>query len=233
MTTKPSVFSPKELLDLMSWLSPSFPVGSFSYSHGLEYAAEKGLIHDRITAEQWIATILNKGSGHSDSILFLETHRAVRAGDKERFEKVSELATAMRSTSELAHESKSQALAFQKAISSAWDKPDFEEWMSCLPPDFSYPISVATICALSNIEESYSLMAYLHAFMTNLVSAAVRLIPLGQSDGQKIIASLSQILSENLAIILDFPINNIGSAALRVDWTSMKHETQYTRLFRS
>jgi len=214
------------LLRLMTWLSPAFPVGGFSYSHGIEYAVECGLLTNRAQTEGWISHILRHGSAWVDAGLFLAAHRAVLGqGD---LTDVVDWAAALRGTPEMALEARAQGTAFMSALKSSW--PD------ATLPDIaqpSYAVAVAIAAACAGIPEASALSAFLMAVAANLVSAAVRLVPLGQTDGQRITAALASSIPSIAAAALATPFADLGSAAPMVDWTSMKHETQYTRLFRS
>jgi urease accessory protein len=217
---KPGRGNARDLYTLMSWLSPAFPVGSFSYSHGIEYAVSAGLVRDRQSLLDWIASVLLHGFGMVDATLF----RAAYAASGERLKEVAALAAAMRGTSELARESSAQGQAFASTVRAAWsvDSPD----------GAAYCVAVASACAGRGVPVDAALTAYLHAFASNLVSAGVRLVPLGQTDGQRVIAALQDVVMRVVEESSD-DLSDIGSATPVVDWTSMMHETQYTRLFRS
>jgi len=223
------------LLKLLAWLSPSFPVGAFAYSHGLEAAIEEGYVRDRASLADWIACLLVHGSPRADAVLFCHTYRAVTDGDRGRFLEVSELASAMRGTGELALEATQQGESFFRAIGDAWPV-EIAEWRGVLSEAGvrpAYPVAVACAAAVANVPLSGALAAYLHAFAANLVSAAVRVIPLGQTDGQRVLAELESGVENAVAAALERPLEEAGSAAVAVDALSFRHETQYTRIFRS
>jgi urease accessory protein len=239
------------LMRLQSWLSPSFPVGAYSYSHGLERAVETGAVGDRLTLVDWLDADLRFGAGRSDGIVFAETWRAVAAStssantasrpdtetDANRhILAIAELATAMRGTSELALESGQQGIAFLGAVRKAWPDPALDALAAAfqrakLTPVL--PVASGLACAIHGIAVEIALPLYLHAGVANLINAAVRLIPLGQSDGQLALASLEAAVAETAEQALNDGISEIGSAAFMIDIASMQHETQYTRLFRS
>jgi len=227
----PEMLNESGLLRLMNWLSPAFPVGGFSYSHGLEYAVDCGLLTNRAQTEAWIAYILRHGSAWVDAGLFLAAHRAVVGqGD---LRGVADWAAALRGTPEMALEAKAQGTAFASALQASWPDAGFARWMAELDQPPSYTIAVAMAAACAGIDEAPALSAFLMAVAANLISAAVRLVPLGQTDGQRITAALAELIPEIAQAARDTPFDDLGSAAPMVDWTSMKHETQYTRLFRS
>ena len=221
------------LLRLMTWLSPSFPVGSYMYSHGLEYAVEAGLIRDLPSALAWISVLLRDGSARIDADLFLAAHAA---GPDEDLDQVVEMGECWRGTSELALESSAQGAAFLIAVSAAWPDPWWEEWKSRLKRQArqpAYAVAVAVAAARASIPAEQALSAMLHAFTANLVSALVRLVPLGQTDGLRAMAALEPLVRDAVAAALVRPPQDRGAAVPMLDWCSMSHETQYTRLFRS
>jgi len=223
------------LYRLMAWLSPAFPVGAFSYSHGLEAAIERGLVRDRPTLETWIAGILEFGAGASDALLFRAAHAAT---DDAALAAVIELGDAWRPSAELAHESTAQGEAFLTAAAAAWQLPALRQCRSvadALERPVCYAVAVGA--ATRGLPLETALAAFLQAFAANLISAGVRLIPLGQTDGQIAIAHLAPAVAHAASVACagtldDLPRRLGGSAAL-VEILSMQHETQYTRLFRT
>ncbi|HWT96849.1 MAG TPA: urease accessory UreF family protein [Terriglobales bacterium] len=223
----------EQVMQLMAWLSPAFPVGAFSYSHGIEQAVEAGLVIDRATTASWIAGILQYGAGWVDAGLFLAAHRAVISVDAADLGEIVAMGAAWRGTAETALESSAQGNAFVATLRAGWDLPQAAAWFERLPAMPVYPIAVAIAAASCAIVEEIALAAYLQAFAANLISAAQRLVPLGQTDGQRILATLTAEIGDIVALARKTSFDDIGSAALMVDWTSAQHETQYTRLFRS
>jgi urease accessory protein len=299
-TTIPMTTDTAKLMRLQSWLSPAFPIGAYSYSHGLERAVEAGTVRDRATLVDWLDADLRHGSGRVDGIFFAETWRAARnslnrspdgarplprgergapgGGDVSSINKkdlalspcgrgrtpegrpgegallsaptadenderkphpllaIAELAAAMRASSELALESTQQGIAFLTAVRRAWPHPCLDSLTADLqhasiPP--TLPIAAGMACAVHDIALDLALPLYLHAGAANLINAAVRLIPLGQTDGQMAMAELETAISETAQEALNAGLSEIGSAAFMIDIASMQHETQYTRLFRS
>jgi len=222
----------RALMLLMNWLSPAFPVGGFSYSHGLEKAVDVGALRTADDVSRWILRILRHGGGCIDAVLLLEAHRAVLAGDRVRLADARELADAWRGTAETALEARSQGRAFTATLKSGWPSPALAPWLDDLEAA-SYAIAVGAATAAEGIEETLALSAFLQAVAANLVSAAVRLVPLGQTDGQKVLRALAGHIPALVAQSQSTPLDALGTASPMVDWTSMSHETQYTRLFRS
>ena len=224
--------SQQALLLLMNWLSPAFPVGGFSYSHGLEKAVDVGALRTADDVSRWIARILGHGGGRIDAVLFLEAHRAVLAGDHGRLADARQLADAWRGTAETALEARAQGRAFIATVKAGWPSAALAPWLDDLDTA-SYAIAVGAATAAEGIGETLALTAFLQAFAANLVSAAVRLVPLGQTDGQKVLRALAGLIPTLVAEQAATPLDDLGTASPMVDWTSMSHETQYTRLFRS
>ena len=219
------------LYRLLAWLSPSFPTGAFSYSHGLEAAAEAGAVYDRASLQTWIAAIVTQGSGRIDADILCEAYRVAQARDLAALNAANRRGLAFRGTAELALESAQQGEAFLGTCVTAWPDPFLEAWNSgegvCLPAAFGAAAACATI-ALDD-----ALLGYLHAFASNLMSAGLRLGLIGQTDGQRILAALEPLITAAAAAATGRDPADFGSATFAVDLASMAHETQYSRLFRS
>lgn len=217
-----------QLQMLLVWFSPSFPVGSFAYSHSLETAVEKGAVVSATDLETWIKTVILMGSGRSDGVIFREAYDAASKQDRNRLLQILELSNALFPTAELALESRSQGAAFQKATVEIWS--DGTEDLDTNP---TYPVATAFNCAEHKIPIEACLISWYHALAASLVSAGVRLIPLGQTQGLRVLASLSETIRVASHQAKTIDLDDIGSAAPLMDIDSMHHETQYTRLFRS
>ncbi|NKF23045.1 urease accessory protein UreF [Solimonas marina] len=220
------------LYRLLAWTSPSYPVGAFSYSHGLEWAIECGDVRDVATLVAYIETVLRHGGAWMDAVLF--SHAWQAADDDAAFDEISELAAALRGTAETALESRQQAQAFLQVTRRAWPHP----WLDAFAErqrgrHLSHAVVMALACAAHGIALTAALHAYLHGFAANLVSAGVRLVPLGQTDGQIATARLAPIVADVARRAPACELDDLGSAAPMLDLFSMHHETQYTRLFRS
>lgn len=236
MTTTTDLGS-SDLYRLLAWFSPSYPIGAFSYSHGLEYAVETGRVKTALQLSDWIGHILRHGAGWVDAVLLKEAHAAAskgNGGDPARLNDLCDLATAWRGTTEMALESSQQGGSFVSVTRAAWGHPDLDAF-AALRADRPMPlcISIGVAAAAHRLDVAAVLAAYLHAFAANLVSAAVRLIPLGQTDGQRALNALMPVVDSVVPCALACPLEDCGTAAPMVDLTSMLHETQYTRLFRS
>jgi urease accessory protein len=213
----------RSLLNLMAWLSPAFPTGGFAYSHGLEWAVEARDIRDGASLLDWLTDVLAHGSGRTDTILLRHAHRA--AADPAALRDIVALATACAPARERRDEALNQGRAFQLAV-APWTTP-------ALPEDATYSVAIGAAAGARNIPEDETAVAYLQAFATNLISAAVRLVPLGQTAGLRVLAALETVILATADETKDAALDDVGGCAFRSDLAAMRHETQYTRLFRS
>jgi urease accessory protein len=220
---------------LMAWLSPSFPVGSFSYSHGLEWAIEDGTVRSAADLAAWVAAILEHGAGRSDAILFAHGWHAASAGRYGELTEIAELATAFQPSAERRLEALAQGRAFLIAVRAAWPSETLERLAIAIEDEDGTPfaLAVAATAAAHGVACEPARHAYLHAFTANIVSAGLRAVPLGQTDGQRIIAGLGPVIENVVDRTRELPLDALGGAAFRADIASMKHEIQYTRLYRS
>jgi urease accessory protein len=213
---------------LMAWLSPSYPVGAFSYSGGLEWAVEAGDVTDAETLREWLSVIIGEGGGFCDAVFFAKAYRA--AGNENTLRDVCDLAVAFAPSKERHLETTAQGRAFVEVTRAAWPCPALDLFTS---GDVAYPVAVGVAAAGHGVELEPALRAYLQAVAANLISAGVRLIPLGQTDGQRVLAALQPVIRAAAEHALATPLDDVGSAAFRADLAGMRHEAQYTRLFRS
>ena len=225
------------LYRLLSWLSPAFPVGAYTHSGGLEWAVAEGLVTGRPALEEWIGDVLAAGSGRSDAVLFVHAYRASADHDDLRLMHVAEIAAALHPSRERRFESTAQGAAFRRIASATAPCAGLEILAGLHDDELCYPIIVAVLAQSHGIALMPSLTAYLHGLVSNLTSAAQRLIPLGQTDGQIAIASLEPAVAELVAWATSLPdgdpFDTLGSATLMADFATLAHETQYTRLFRT
>ena len=224
------------LLRQQSWLSPAFPAGSYSYSHGIEWAIEAGHIHDRKSLVDWLKADLCYGSGRNEAIFFTEAWRYATEDDCEKLIKVAELAAAFRGTSEFALETSQQAASCLATLRRVWPDPILETLSESLSelriaPVLSIVLGVRA--ARQDIPATLAPPAFLQSYLANLITAGVRLVPLGQTDGQLAIAELEPAVLAVSAQSQQATIHDLGSVGFMVDLASALHETQYTRLFRS
>jgi urease accessory protein len=223
-----------KLYRLMTWLSPAYPVGSFSYSGGLESAVADGQVTDRASLFDWIATSLRHGAGWIDAWLFAVAHGAAASGDQALLHETAELGYAMTPSAETRLQTTSQGEAFLIATRDAWPCPELDLLDGAEDPvAIVFPVAVAMACAGHGVPVRAGVAAYLTEFAANLVSAGMRLVPLGQRDGQRAIAALEPVVTETTDQAIASAAEPAGSCATVIDIASMRHETLYTRLFRS
>jgi len=219
------------LYRLMAWLSPAYPVGAFSYSSGIEWAVESGDIANADTLKDWLTTMLADGGGFCDAVLFVHAHRA--AGDAAALRDTAELAAALAPSKERHLETTAQGNAFVEATRAAWACDALDRLKAAWEGPVAYPVAVAVAAAGHGIPLAPALAAFLQALVANWVSAGVRLVPLGQTDGQRVVAALEPAVAATAQRALATPLDDLGASAFRADLASLRHETQYTRLFRS
>jgi urease accessory protein len=209
------------LYRLMSWLSPSFPVGAFSYSHGIENAVEARLVTNEAGLRDWIDSGLKHEFGPVNGAMLraaYDTHDLAQALEEAR---------ALVPTLEFELEHKSQGEAFMLAFRAAWGEVQLPTgWVP-------YPSAVGIAARTCGVPLRAVLIAFFHSVVSNLISAGIRTVPLGQTAGQRILSSLQSAVIAATDDALARDHNDVGSAAPMIEWTSIRHETQYTRLFRS
>ena len=223
------------LYRLMAWLSPAYPVGAFSYSHGLEWLVESGAVKNARDLTTWVTDILIHGGGRNDAIFFACAHKAAAAGDMNELREIAALAGAYAASAERHLETTAQGAAFSTTTRKAWKSRTLDILGGVLGDGqpLAYPVAVAAAAADHGIALSPALLAYLQAFAANLVSAGLRLIPLGHTDGQITLTQLEGPVTQAAEIGMTHSLDGLGGAAILADIAAMKHETQYTRLFRS
>lgn len=221
------------LYRLLAWLSPGFPIGSFSYSHGLEAAAANGPVHDSASLQGWIAAVVALGKGRIDADILREAYRAAAAGDIETLCAVDRRGRAFQATAELALETAAQGAAFLQTCRAAWPEPFLERWALSAGENVCHAAAVGAAMARAGIPIESGLAGYLQAMAANLISAGLRLGIVGQTDGQRILATLEPVVILAAAQAITRAAAEFGAATFAVDLAAMAHETQYTRLFRS
>ncbi len=216
------------LLRLQTWFSPAFPIGAFSYSHGLESAIEAGVVADPETLTDWCASLLRFGTGRTDAGFFAATHgtapNVAAAMAKE--------AAAWVPTAELLLEAEHQGEAFLKTVRAAWPHPELDAFAAELGARPVLPVAAGFTAAVHGAALGDALPLYLQAVAANIISAGVRLIPLGQTDGQRAIAALEAVVAE-AAQSAPASLDEIWTSTPAHEIASMRHETQYARIFRS
>ncbi len=215
-----------DALPLFLWLSPAFPVGAYAYSHGLEWAAEAGDVRDAATLAQWLADLCDCGAPRLDVTLFAAAHRAAIA----QLPDLNDLAVALAGSLERRLETTAQGTAFIVAARAAWPCAALDVFGA---EPVAYPVAVGAVAKGHGIPLEQAAPAFALALFSNLASAATRLSVIGQTDGQRILAALAPRLADMAVQALRDDPETMGACAFRSDIAAMKHETQYSRLFRS
>lgn len=204
-----------DLLKLTQWLSPAFPLGSFAYSHGLEQAMVAGHIHDGPTLTSWIEVLLKDGSGRMDAVMICRTMQG---------QDMTDTATALAASKERLEEAQAQGRAFARTVSTLLPIPVEP---APLPVALGH---AARQLSLSDLEVT---SLYLHSFVSNLVSAAVRFVPLGQTTGQTVLDALHPVILAVATAAQTTNLDDIGSAAFGGDMAAILHETLDVRIFKT
>jgi urease accessory protein len=226
------------IYDLLSWMSPAWPIGAFAHSGGLEWAVEEGYATDRATTQQWIADLVDHGNIRNDLVIFVHVWRAAVAGDGQTLAEAAELAAAMQTGHERRVEATAQGAAFRRIALASAEPTAFASLLEGIEDDdLTYPVAAAALFACHDIALRPALTAYLHGVVANLVSAAQRLIPLGQTDGQRVLRALRDTVfaavEHAAGLPDDEPFTQMGGMTLLAELGCIAHETQYTRLFRT
>jgi urease accessory protein len=233
ITKNSSGAAPQALYRLLTWLSPAYPVGAYTYSHGLEAAVEAGSVAKRDGLIAFVSTALQRGAGRVDGALLVAAHNAMAKGDDAALDEVAALGAAWRGTAETALEAEAQGTAFTSVTLAAWHTPRFAAFAARHPRQLAHAVAFGAAAAEQGIAVRDAVFAFLAAFAANLVSAGVRLVPLGQTHGQLAIAALQPSVAAAAEAALTADLARLGTAAPMLDIFSLRHETQYTRLFRS
>ena len=201
---------------LLSWFSPSFPVGSFNFSHGLEAAIEYEFVYDKISLEEWIKHLIINGTGKTDSILLTNAYNG---------EAVNELAFALCPSKERWIETSNLGKAFCKNIR--------ENWGYKIDKNLAYPIAIGKAGLYFKIPLEKLLIAFLQSFASNLINVGMKHIPLGQSEGQKILINFLPVIEKQANMYQTAHVNDLGSSAFLSDLNSMYHETLNNRIYQT
>lgn len=217
---------------LLAWTSPSLPIGGYTYSHGLETMVESGAVKRWGQLVDYVGAVIERGGGWVDAVLVAHAMRC--APDAEAFDAIAQLAAAFRSSSETALESRQQGAAFLTLVRKAWPHPALDDFaLRAGDRPHAHAAVFGLACAVHGVGEVAAIHGFVHATAANLVSAGVRLVPLGQTDGQLAMAALSQRIGGIVARARACPLDDLGTAAPMLELASFHHETLYTRLFRS
>ncbi|MBK1698190.1 hypothetical protein CKO21_13160 [Rhodovibrio salinarum] len=221
------------LLRLTAWLSQAYPVGAYSFSHGLEAAGDAGQLETAAALRSWLERLLLDGAGVSDGAFLAHAHAAAAESDESALRAVHELALAFQPSAELMLETQAQGRAFLRQTRAAWPCDALDRLAAISDGPVAYPVAVGSAAAGHGVPLPATLTAYLGAFAGNLVSAALRILPIGQNAGQTVLAELTPTLEATAAAAQATPLEEVATAVPMAELLSIHHETQYTRLFRS
>ncbi len=210
------------LLKLNRWFSPAFPTGGFAWSHGLESEIAAGRVRAPAQLADWLAAVLEQGAGRNDAILLAASWRA--GDDDAERQALAELALALAPGAERAAETQAQGAAFARTLGESGEMN--------LPP-WPLPVAAGAAARAAGLALGDTLLLYLQAFAANLVSVAVRHVPLGQSAGQAVLAGLAPAIRQTAEAAGQATTDDLGGCALAADIASLEHETLQPRMFRS
>lgn len=202
-------------LRLVQWLAPAFPIGAFAYSQGLETAITAGHVHDAATLQDWITAILTHGSARTDAILLAHARTGADLTD---------LALALSASAERHTEMMEQGRAFARIIAAITATPQ---------PAQPYALAVAHATRALNVSTATVLAHWLQGTAAQLTSVGVRFIPLGQTDGQRLLAALVPLITDLAAEYATAPLTDIATCTFAADLASMQHETLPVRIYRT
>jgi urease accessory protein len=219
--TTPMIPDPEAIVLLAQWMSPSFPIGAFSYSHGLEATVAAGIVSDAASLEAWLSGVLEHGAGVNELIFLRAAHAAQSDA---ALAPINALALALAPSRERLLETTQQGGSFCQTVNAVWGGD---------LPDLALPVAVGAAAARQSLPVDLTARLYLHAFASSLTSAAIRLVPLGQTDGQRVLKALLPLIARLVDSSAAKTLDDLGSCAFLADIAAMTHETQYSRLFRS
>jgi urease accessory protein len=221
------------LLTLIQLTSPALPVGAYSYSEGLESLVEGGWITSANGLDEWLRESLATGSIALEAAILLRAHRAWLAQDLKRLTYWNDWLSANRETMELQNQNWQMGRSLLKLLQDLYDRDDWAEIQIAIGAECNLAIAFAIAAGLGSIDEQTAVLGYLHSWASNLVSAGVKLIPLGQTAGQRLVLNLGESIVATADRALILPDDRLFSCSWGLSLASMAHETQYSRLFRS
>ena len=209
----------RQLLLLLTWMSPAFPTGAFAYSHGLEWAIESEVVTNGTELKDWIEDLLTRGSGWNDAVLF------ARCWEDDAAE-LNELALALATSRERHLETTQIGRAF-RISAGVFATPVLDD------DEIAYPVAAGAACAAMGIDRRQALLAWLQGFAATLTSVAVRLVPIGQTAGLEVLRDLSPVIAATAERAAHASLADLGAITIKADIAAMRHETQHSRVFRT
>jgi urease accessory protein len=217
----PIAMSTDAVLTLSQWLSPAYPVGAFAYSHGLEALADSGQIKDVNDLRLWLEDVLLHGAGRNDAILLAA---AWHAEGTDTVRQIDQTARAFAPSRERLFETVQQGDAFGMITGTVWSADLF---------GLCYPVALGRASSILDLPLKLTLTMFLQAMLSNLVSAGQRLLPIGQTQAQAVIRDLTPLCCQIAGESRSDDLTSLSSTAFLGDIASMRHETQYSRIFRT
>lgn len=218
LTTTIIMTDPHALLTLTQWLSPSFPLGAFAYSHGLELAISDGHVRDAAGLKDWLRVILTRGGGHVDACLLALVLQGADA------QEMGDLAEAMAGSKERWAETFEQGRAFVATVAQMGGPAR---------PARALPVAVGEAARDLDLPSKTVIALYLHSFTSNLVSAGVRFIPLGQAAGQTVLSQLHTEIEQGAEAALAATPDSLTTGAFAADLNAARHEDMDVRIFKT
>jgi urease accessory protein len=218
-------------LTILQLASPALPVGAYGYSEGLETLIENGTITNIENLEDWLKSELIYGSICLDAAIMVRGFHAVKLGDRSALKRWNLWLSAARDTEELRAASWQMGRSLMQLLGKL--EPEILPVVNAVGYPGNYAIAFAIACAHWDINIQAALLAYLHSWANNLITAGIKLIPLGQTAGQELLLGLQPLLITTVGEILTMEDDDLGCCSWGLSLASMQHETQYTRLFRS
>lgn len=219
ITTTTIRMASADLLKLTQWFSPAFPIGSFAYSHGLEAAIASNDVVDAASLTAWLRTILQSGAGRTDAILLAHA----MASDADHTE-LNGFAKALCSSRERWIETSEQGKAFTETLNAVLDRSD---------PPAAMPVAAGRVASMLSVGAQDVIAIYLQSFVSNLVTIGVRFIPLGQTEGQRVLTELQTDIQDAAVFASTADLDDIATSTFASDLAAMEHETQEVRLFKT
>lgn len=206
-----------DVMILQNWFSPVFPIGAFSYSHGLEMAIQDGCIMDQDSLYDWISSLLSHGTGRNDAIMIKSAH--------EGLPELNELCLALSASKERYQETTELGHAFCRVFNASYD--------GNLAEGLAYPVAVGMASRTLGLNVKLTIQSYLQAFASNLISVGIRTIPIGQQSGQDCLLRLYPVIEDVATSSIGATLDDIGGAVFLGDLMAMKHENITPRIYRS
>jgi urease accessory protein len=229
--TNELLMTDSSLLHLLQLVSPALPVGAYSYSEGLENLVDRDVINHKKTLEDWIKYELRYGSIRIETAVMLRSYHSVCQRDLEALDKWNAWLSAARDTEELRQQSWQMGRSLLKLFIEL--QPQYSYIASAIESPCNYAVAFGLAAACWQIDDEVAAIGYLQSWTANIISAGVRLIPLGQTAGQQILINLHDIIIRVTQEILLLEDEELSSCSWGLALASMSHQTQYTRLFRS